>query len=72
VVEVHAGAGHAVAGQGLLVGPIHVDGVAAADDGQAAVSHPAGGVHAHRNELVDGGRGEPIAADFVARERAFF
>ena len=71
VVEVHAGAGHAVAGQGLLIGPIHVDSVAAANDGQAAVSHPAGGVHAHRDELVDGGRGEPIAADFVARERAF-
>ena len=71
VVEVHAGSCHAVAGQGFLVGPVHVDGVAAADDGEAAVSHPAGGVHAHRDEFVDGGRGEPVAADFVAREGAF-
>ena len=71
VVEVDAGTGHAVAGQGLLVGPVHVDGVAAANDGQAAVSHPAGGVHAHCDEFVDGGRGEPVAADFVAREGVF-
>ena len=71
VIKVHAGAGHAVAGQGLLIGPIHVDGVSAADDGQAAVSHPAGGVHAHRDEFVDGSGGESVAADLVARERAF-
>ena len=71
VVEVHAGSGHAVSGQGLLVRPVHVDGVAATNDGQAAVLHPAGGVHAHRDEFVDGGGGESVAADLVARERAF-
>ena len=54
------------------VRPVDLDDLAAAGDAQALVPHPAGrrrGVDAHVVERLDAARGQPVAADLLARER---
>ena len=71
LVEVRPGADHAVGRERREVGPGQLEAVAGADDAQAVVLLPARGVEvdAHRDQLADRARGEPVAADLVAGER---
>ena len=67
-VEQGAGAGHPVGGEGGLLRPGEVEEVTAADDAQATVALPAGGVHAHGDELAHGRGGQAVATDLVPAE----
>ncbi|MNW56559.1 hypothetical protein D3C74_342840 [compost metagenome] len=71
LVEVHARAGEPVGRVGLELGPGQLPRASARDDAQALVADPAvlgAGGDAHAHELADGPRGQPVAADLVARE----
>ena len=70
VVEVEPGAHQPVVGVLGEVRPRHLEAMPAADDAQALVPDPAGlvEVDAHPDELADRARGQPVAADLLARE----
>ena len=68
VVKVHARARHSVSGKRGLIGPLHVDCVAASNDCQTAVSRPTRSINTHEDELLNGSGSQAITADFVARE----
>ena len=70
-VELAAPADQAVVGPVVQLRPVDLDDLAAAVHAQALVPHPAGGrrgVDAHVLERLDPARGEPVAADLLARE----
>jgi hypothetical protein len=71
LVEVEPGAHQAVAGVGGQLGPGQLQAHPPAEDAQAAVVQPAGllaRVDPHTVQLADRPRGEPVAADLLARE----
>ena len=70
-VEVAAGADQAVVGPAPQLRPVHLDDLAAAEDPQALVPHPAGGGEVstpRSSQRLDAARGQPVAADLLAGE----
>ncbi len=70
-IEVGARADEAERRETGQLGPVQVQPLAAADDAQAAVVQPAVGladVDAHVDERAGAPRGQPVAADLLARE----
>src|SRR5690606_28670221 len=68
LVQPHAGLGEPVGGVAVDLRPGQVDRVAAADDAQTLVAHPAvlgAHRHAHPDQLGDGAGRQPVAAHLV-------
>ncbi|GAA3124411.1 hypothetical protein GCM10020001_051440 [Nonomuraea salmonea] len=70
LVEVLPGADEPEVREALELRPVELEAQAAADDAQALVPDPAGrvDVDAHVLELLDGARGQAVAADLLAGE----